>query len=90
MSRTYRKSRVDKVYKEGQYGNHIVYKCKCEYCRSKKVIEEKIADRELKEGIDYMYGDTILDEWDAIEEYWNKNPLTLEEEMEWEKYRNVA
>ena len=53
MSRTIRKDRNGKRYKESLKKKEARYKCRCEYCTgvSKNLICEKIAEKELKEQL---------------------------------------
>ena len=53
MSRTIRKDRNGKRYKESLKKKEAQYKCRCEYCTgvSKNLICEKIAKKELKNQI---------------------------------------
>ena len=53
MSRTIRKDRNDKRYKESLKKKETRYKCRCGYCTgvSKNLICEKIAEKELKRQI---------------------------------------
>ena len=50
MSRTIRRDRTGKRYKESLKKKEARYKCRCEYCTgvSKNLICEKIAEKELK------------------------------------------
>ena len=50
MSRTIRRDRLGKRYKESLKKKEARYKCRCEYCTgvSKNLICEKIAEKELK------------------------------------------
>ena len=54
MSRTIRKDRNGKKYKESLKKKEARYKCRCEYCTgvSKNLICEKIAEKELKKQIE--------------------------------------
>lgn len=51
MSRTYRKSRNGLKFREGRYAEGVFYKCRCEYCTGidKKILEDKILDKEMKQ-----------------------------------------
>ena len=53
MSRTIRRDRTGKRYKESLKKKEARYKCRCEYCTgvSKNLICEKIAEKELKEQL---------------------------------------
>ena len=53
MSRTIRRDRTGKKYKESLKKKEARYKCRCEYCTgvSKNLICEKIAEKELKRQI---------------------------------------
>ena len=53
MSRTIRKDRSGKRYKESLKKKEARYKCRCEYCTGvdKNNLCEKIAEKELKEQI---------------------------------------
>lgn len=56
MARTVRKDRNDKTYTEGRYLDHNVYKCKCEYCTTRRQErKERIADKEMKDDISDHY-----------------------------------
>jgi hypothetical protein len=60
MSNTYRKDRKGEIYKESLKKKHARFKCRCNYCLSKKDKADKIAEKELEtevkrhieEGID--------------------------------------
>ena len=54
MSRTIRRDRTGKRYKESLKKKEARYKCRCEYCTgvSKNLICEKIAEKELKRQIE--------------------------------------
>lgn len=89
MSRTLRKDRVGKVYPEGQKMG-VWYRCKCSYCTSRDRVHqlEAVADNEIKDGVDYMYGRTVVDEYEYSFEYYNKQFTALEqEELNWEEYQ---
>ena len=53
MSRTIRRDRLGKRYKESLKKKEARYKCRCGYCTgvSKNLICEKIAEKELKRQI---------------------------------------
>ena len=53
MSRTIRRDRTGKRYKESLKKKEARYKCRCGYCTgvSKNLICEKIAEKELKRQI---------------------------------------
>ena len=53
MSRTIRKDRNDKKYKESLKKKEARYKCRCEYCTGvdKNNLCEKIAEKGLKEQL---------------------------------------
>ena len=53
MSRTIRKDRNGKRYKESLKKKEARYRCRCEYCSgvSKNLVCEKIAEKEMKEEI---------------------------------------
>ena len=51
MSRTYRRDKLDKKYREGRHIEGRFYRCKCEYCRSteRTKLREKEKDKEILE-----------------------------------------
>ena len=53
MSRTRRRDRLGKRYKESLKKKEARYKCRCEYCTGvdKNNLCEKIAEKELKEQL---------------------------------------
>ena len=53
MSRTIRRDRNGKIYKESLKKKEARYKCRCGYCTGvdKNNLCEKIADKELKEQL---------------------------------------
>lgn len=53
MSNTYRRDRVDKVFKEGLKKKDGWYRCDCHHCVGvdRKILENKIAKKEMKEEI---------------------------------------
>ena len=57
MSRTVRKDRNDKTYKEGRYLDHNVYKCKCEYCTTRR--NERKERRKLESNRKFSVGDRV-------------------------------
>lgn len=89
MSRTFRRDR--RTGNKVPDGKHS-YQCRCMHCtgRVKQKLLEKYNHQEIREGVDYMFGDAVLDEWTAVEAFWNENPFTLEEEMNWEEYQKNA
>ena len=68
MSRTIRKDRTGKRYKESLKKKEARYRCRCEYCSgvSKNLVCEKILDKEMKEEIRVIEMNEHID-FDIIE-----------------------
>lgn len=89
MSRTIRKDRNGKRYKESLKKKEARYKCRCEYCTgvSKNLICEKIAEKELRTELKkdgYYYDYEII--WDKQAEFCNDYCCTVRDEEIIDKY----
>ena len=89
MSRTIRKDRNDKRYKESLKKKEARYKCRCGYCKGgdENNLCEKIAEKELRTELKkdgYYYDYEII--WDKQAEFCNDYCCTVRDEEIVDKY----
>ena len=89
MSRTIRRDRTGKRYKESLKKKEARYKCRCGYCTGvdKNNLCEKIAEKELRTELKkdgYYYDYEII--WDKQAEFCNDYCCTVRDEEIIDKY----
>ena len=89
MSRTIRRDRTGKRYKESLKKKEARYKCRCGYCTGvdKNNLCEKIAEKELRTELKkdgYYYDYEII--WDKQAEFCNDYCCTVRDEEIVDKY----
>ena len=92
MSRTKRKDKEGNVFWDGNplKDSNINYRCRCSWCTGidRRHLQAKIADKEIKIGIEMMYGHWWNEQSHYLREFKERKRFSDEEWEIWEDYQS--